>query len=256
MGEKQRMAGNRVTLITPRITNRASGVKFTRVPISVRGRMALAAVLVVLSASCSLDDRPPPPPPDPNPRLALSPISLDFGQVPVDVPTTQNVTLKNSGGTVLLVSSAQITGEGFTLDETETVFPANLSPGETVLLKVTLTPLVLGTHTGSITFTSDATNSPTLLPLAGEAFQARTVGLAWDPSASEVNGYYLYRSTSSGGPYTRVNLSIVTETSFIDISALADQNYFYVVTAVAAEGVESILSNEAAAPAPETGDPD
>ena len=246
MDEKQGVAGNRFTLIT----TLASGTGSTKVSSPVWGRVALAAALVALSASCMLDNGggTPPPRPDPNPRLALSPTSLDFGQVAVDVASTENVTLKNIGGTALLVSSAAITGEGFTMDET--LLPVNLSPSETVLLKVTFTPSVLGTSTGNITFTSDATNSPTLLPLAGEAFQARTVGLAWDPSPSEVIGYYIYRSTSSGGPYTRVNLSIVAETSFLDNTAFTGTSYFYVVTAVSAGDVESVFSNEAAAPTP------
>src|SRR5437879_5655514 len=68
--------------------------------------------------------------------------------------------------------------------------------------------------------------------------------LNWDASTSAVVGYNVYRATQAGGPYTRLNSSLIEPTSYTDSTVQADQTYFYVVTAVDANGVESVASNE------------
>ena len=40
--------------------------------------------------------------------------------------------------------------------------------------------------------------------------------LSWTASTSTVSGYNIYRSTTSGGPYTRVNASLVVGTLYTD----------------------------------------
>jgi fibronectin type 3 domain-containing protein len=71
------------------------------------------------------------------------------------------------------------------------------------------------------------------------------VALTWNPSASVVVGYNIYRGTQSGGPYTELNSSPVFVDAYTDNSVLAGQTYFYVVTGVDASGIESGFSNEA-----------
>ena len=73
--------------------------------------------------------------------------------------------------------------------------------------------------------------------------------LSWAPSPSLVDGYEVYRSTRSGGPYLRLTASPVAIPAFTDTSVLAGQTYYYVVTAVAAS-VESGYSNEITATIP------
>ena len=78
----------------------------------------------------------------------------------------------------------------------------------------------------------------------GEIPHAAT--LSWGASASSgVAGYNVYRATSSGGPYTKVNASIVTTTTYTDLTTLAGVTYYYVVTAVNSSGDESSYSNQA-----------
>jgi fibronectin type 3 domain-containing protein len=62
-------------------------------------------------------------------------------------------------------------------------------------------------------------------------------------------GYNVYRSTVSGGPYTKINSSIVTGTSYADSTALTNIVYYYVVTAVT-PALESPGSNQASANIP------
>jgi hypothetical protein len=76
----------------------------------------------------------------------------------------------------------------------------------------------------------------------------RIVVLDWDDNAEpDVDGYYVYRSLESGGPYTQVGSELVAESTFSDATVSNGTTYFYVVTAVDTAGNESYDSNEARA---------
>jgi len=94
---------------------------------------------------------------------------------------------------------------------------------------------------------SNATNSPATITLSGSA---HSVDLNWTASTSAVIGYNAYRSATSGGPYTRLNATLVTLTSYTDSTVQSSQTYFYVVTAVDANNVESVFSNMVSATIP------
>ncbi len=64
-----------------------------------------------------------------------------------------------------------------------------------------------------------------------------------------MDGYEIYRSTQAGGPYLRINASVVTTTSFGDNTVVGGETYYYVVTAIAAS-VESVYSDETQAVVP------
>lgn len=76
-----------------------------------------------------------------------------------------------------------------------------------------------------------------------------TVSLAWGPSPSVV-GYNIYRGAASGGPYSKVNISLIAGTTFDDTTVQGNQSYFYVATAVDSNNSESGYSNEAQAIVP------
>jgi fibronectin type 3 domain-containing protein len=63
-------------------------------------------------------------------------------------------------------------------------------------------------------------------------------------------GYNVYRGTTSGGPYSRVNSALESSTNFVDGSVLAGKTYFYVVTAVSGSGSQSGFSNQVKAIVP------
>jgi fibronectin type 3 domain-containing protein len=88
------------------------------------------------------------------------------------------------------------------------------------------------------------------MSLSGSGAQqsTHTVGLAWTDSGTTVAGYNVYRGTSAGGPYvSKLTASPVTSTQFTDSGLQSGQTYYYVVTAVDSNGVESVNSNQASA---------
>lgn len=71
--------------------------------------------------------------------------------------------------------------------------------------------------------------------------------LSWTASTAGTNaisGYNAYRSTTSGGTYTKINSSAVTSTSYTDTGLTNGTKYYYVVKAVDSQGNESSASSE------------
>jgi fibronectin type 3 domain-containing protein len=74
-----------------------------------------------------------------------------------------------------------------------------------------------------------------------------SVGLNWTASVSTVSGYNVYRGTTNGGPYTKLNSSLITSLSYTDNTVSSGETYYYVSTSVNSSGVESSYSNQATA---------
>jgi fibronectin type 3 domain-containing protein len=77
-----------------------------------------------------------------------------------------------------------------------------------------------------------------------------SVDLTWNPSNSVVIGYNLYRGTVSGGPYARLNPSILSGTTYTDSTIQSGTTYYYVSTSINSDAEESSYSNEASAAIP------
>ena len=64
-----------------------------------------------------------------------------------------------------------------------------------------------------------------------------------------VGSYNVYRSTSTGGPYTKLGSTAANVVTYADTTGAAGTKYFYVVTTVDSNGFESMNSGEASATA-------
>jgi fibronectin type 3 domain-containing protein len=68
------------------------------------------------------------------------------------------------------------------------------------------------------------------------------VDLSWDSSASSnLAGYNVYRSPN-GSTWSKINSSLVGSTIYDDASVANGDTYYYAVTAVNLEGIESAKS--------------
>jgi fibronectin type 3 domain-containing protein len=78
-----------------------------------------------------------------------------------------------------------------------------------------------------------------------------TVTLTWNESDTSVVGYNMYRGTTSGGTYTKVNTGgLIAAMLYTDSTVANGTTYYYVVTAVDNTGAESAYSNQAQATIP------
>ena len=130
--------------------------------------------------------------------------------------------------------------------------PATLSPSQNLVLSLVFSPAVTGTVNGSISIVSNASGSPTTVPLSGTGVAPvqHSVTLTWNASTSTVAGYNVYRSTVSGGGYVRINSLLVSGLTYADSTVQNTTTYYYVTTAEDSSGNESVYSNEATAVVP------
>ena len=180
-------------------------------------------------------------------QLSAKPTSIAFGTVMVESTSTRTVQLSNTGTSSLTVSAASTSGPGFNI--TGLAFPLTLAAGQSANVSVTFTPSSTGVANGDLQLTNSGTVSPVLISLngTGAAPVAHYVVAAWNPSTSTVIGYNVHRSSQSGGPYTKINSAVVLDNSYTDSNVASGLTYFYVVTSVDANNVESEYSNQASA---------
>ena len=74
------------------------------------------------------------------------------------------------------------------------------------------------------------------------------VSLDWaDNTEGDLAGYNVYRGTTAGGSYAKVNISLVTSSAYTDPGLTNWTTYYYVVRAVDTAAQESGNSSEVAA---------
>src|SRR5438270_1172462 len=187
-------------------------------------------------------------------------------------PGSQSVTLSGSNVTgVNFTATAQTT----TYSISGTISPTAGGSGATVTLSGASSASTTTNSSGSYTFTGLANGTYTATPsntgytsspgsqsvtLSGSnvtgvnftatAQVAHSVTLSWAAGTSTVVGYNIYRSSVSGGPYTRMNSSLITVLTYSDTTVLAGHVYYYVATLVNSSNVESSYSNELSATIP------
>jgi hypothetical protein len=187
-------------------------------------------------------DLPVAPPPQLLAQLSVSSSSLNFGNVAVGTTSTLDVLFSNTGNADLTLSETAASGAGFTTAGVGSNL--TLTAGQSATLAVDFRPSAAGSVVGSVTLSSSSSSSPILIALSGVGVEtAHSVTLAWTPSNASLNGYNAYRSASSGGPWTRLNASLLPLASYSDSTVQDGQTYFYAVSAVGTNGVESAMSD-------------
>jgi uncharacterized protein YfaP (DUF2135 family) len=180
-------------------------------------------------------------------QLALTPTSLNFGNVTVGTPTTQQISVGATGANVT-ISSAASSNSIFVLNGAS--FPLTIAAGQSVSLNIAFTPKSQGTASGSLSFASNASNSQATESLTGIGILPQyTVNLSWNPSTSVVAGYNVYRGTTLGA-YSRINPTLDSGTAYADSTVVSGHTYYYAATAVDSAGVEGIYSTPVEATIP------
>lgn len=204
----------------------------------------------------------------PNGAYVITPSHLGYSFA----PTTQGVT----------VNGANVTGVNFTdtvqqtFSISGTISPTTGGSNATISLTGAASATITSNASGSYTFTGLPSGAYTIIPsnagfgftppsrnatistanVTGVNFTAtaqstHAVSLSWSPSSSaQVTGYNVYRSLVTGSLYARVNPSVVTSLAYTDTTVQNATTYYFVTTAVDANGNESIFSNEALAQIP------
>jgi hypothetical protein len=175
-------------------------------------------------------------------QLSISPAPLNFGSVPEKTTETLPLTVSASGASVT-VSAASNSSSQFVLEGAS--LPFTIAAGESVSFNVAFTPQSSGTISGSLSFSSNASNSQASESLSGTGTVIpASVSLFWN-SSSDAVGYNVYRSTAVNGAYSKINPALEANTAYTDNSVSSGQTYYYAATSVNSAGQESARSTPA-----------
>ena len=176
-------------------------------------------------------------------QLTLSPSSLSFGDVMLGSSATLPVTLTSSGTTAVAVSSAAVSGTGFTVSGA--TFPVTLNPNQAVTLTVKYAPTTGGAVTGKLTITSNSSTNPTAnVSLSGTGMHS--VKLSWQaPTSSpvQVTGYNIYKATAGSSSYQLLSSTPSSQLTLTDSNVVSGTAYSYYVESVDSAGAQSGPSN-------------
>lgn len=176
-------------------------------------------------------------------QLSPSSSQVTFGNVTVGSSTSQLVTLTAAGSADVKISSVTASGTGFSVSGGSNV---TLTPDQSVTVSVAFQPSAAGAAAGKLTISSDASNSSLAISLSGDGVAAsstsHSVALNWQPSASPVIGYFVFRG-SSASDLTQLNINEVATTSYTDKNVTDGQTYVYAVKSINASSLLSGFSN-------------
>lgn len=227
---------NTSSYTTPAATTGNSGEQFTVTVSNPAGAITSNAATLTVNAATSV--------------LNVNQNSLNFSNVNIGSNSVLPVIFTNNGNSNVTISNVALSGAGFSASGIQS--GQMVTPGQTATLNVMFAPAGTGLTTGSVTVTSTASNSTVAVSLSGTGVQtvSHSVTLNWIASTSAVSGYNVYRSSVSGGPYTKLNSTLIAATTYLDTTVQSGQTYFYVATAVDSSGVESADSSEVSATVP------
>jgi hypothetical protein len=177
------------------------------------------------------------------PELGVSPSSLNFGNVTVGSSASMQATLIATNKAVT-ISSDQSTSPVFAILGIN--LPVTIAAGHSLQITIQFTPDASGTASGRAQFISNAANSPAREQLTGTGVPPalHNVDLSWDAGSGDPVGYNVYRGNTYSGPFQIMNTALLASTRYTDDTADSGATYYYVTTAVDAEGQESAYSNE------------
>lgn len=95
--------------------------------------------------------------PTTSPALTVSSASIAFGNVVLNTPVQQGLTLTSAGSAPLVISAASVSGTGFSVSGAS--FPMTLNPGQSTTFNVSFDPAAAGSTSGSLTVTSNASSA-------------------------------------------------------------------------------------------------
>jgi len=137
--------------------------------------------------------------------LSINATSVAFGDVVVNTPTTQSITLTSTGTMPVTISGTTLTGAGFTLPAE--AIPTALSPGQETTLNIEFDPTAVGPATGQLMIASNSSaNGTAVIGLSGTGAAAPVVAVGVTPTSvsTSVGGTQQFAASVTGTSNTAV----------------------------------------------------
>jgi hypothetical protein len=143
-------------------------------------------------------------------QLAASPSSAGFANVATGSSSSQTIALLNSGTADATISTATVTGAGFSITGLTT--PMKVAAGSSATFNLVFAPRAAGQVNGSVTVMSDAPNSPLMITATASAVTP-TTGLSSSAGSLDFGNVLVGSANSLGATLTNVGNTNVTISS-------------------------------------------
>jgi len=194
--------------------------------------------------------------------LSPNPASLAFGSVQIGNSSNLSETLKNTGGSDVTITQANVTGTGYSISGL--TLPVTLTSNQSVTFTATFAPTGSGASNGTLSVVSNATNSPLNIALTGTGITQGQLSpnpttLAFGSVQTGSSANLNETLTNTGGTAVTISQANVTGSGF-SISGLtlpttlnANQSVTFTATfaptgAGAASGTLAVVSDGANSP--------
>lgn len=173
-------------------------------------------------------------------QLSPSASTVAFGNVAVGSSTSQLVTITAAGNKSVTIKSVSASGTGFVVSPQSNVV---LGPSQSLTVSVSFSPTSAGNAAGQLLVASSASNTSLKISLSGDGVTSNhSVTLNWQPGASAVIGYYVFRGANATN-LSQLNTSAVSSTSYTDKTIADGQTYVYAVKSINSSSALSGFSN-------------
>lgn len=155
------------------------------------------------------------------PAVTLSSTSVNFATQSVGTTSApQTVTLTNSGGAPLSISSVAVSGDYSQSNNC----PASVSAGTGCTITIQFTPTTSGTRTGSVTITDNAGNSPQSIALTGTGKSLSSISVTpVNPTvAAGTSEQFAATGTFTDGSTEEVTTSVTWTSSNTAVASIAN----------------------------------
>ena len=152
----------------------------------------------------------------------VSPTTENFGPILIGQTSTQRlISLKNTGGSELTISSISISGD-FALPVNRCA--EGVKPSTHCNVEITFTPHTPGTQTGTLTFTDNAPNSPQTVSLTGTGSNvaSTTTTLSSSPNPSTFGEAVKFTAVVTPVPPDGETVSFMKGTTVLGMGTLSD----------------------------------
>jgi hypothetical protein len=173
-------------------------------------------------------------------QLSPSSSQVAFGNVVVGSSTSNLVTITAAGNKSVTISSVSASGTGFVVSPQSNVV---LAPSQSLTVSVSFEPKSTGSATGQLLVASNASNGSLKISLSGAGVtSSHSVTLNWQPSASAVIGYFVFRGSTTS-TLSQLTTNAVASTSYTDKTIADGQTYVYAVKSINSSNALSGFSN-------------
>jgi hypothetical protein len=176
--------------------------------------------------------------------FSISPPTLAYTATVGSADKTGSVTVTNTGSTAITVTWADSINwlYGITPGLSQTIQPGHSG---TYTLIARLANLAAGSYSGTATISGGGITKQVPITLTVITSAANTASLAWNANTdSDLSGYKVYETTSSGAYGTPIATLPKTTTSYTVTGLHTGTTYFFTITAYDKAGNESLRSSE------------